>query len=245
MSANQSLILVDAPGLTAVATEAARALIDEALAAGALIGAVRDAEENTAAVEAQTRIKAVIKQIEGAHRAAKDPLVQLGRKLDQIKAGLLEELEREYARIGQCAAEFALAEKRRVDAERRLAQEGLEKLEREKAQALAAAPADLGAQEKIREDFSRRAAMELPLPSAPARAQGQRVREEWEITVVDLIQFARWALYNAPQCADITVRKTAVKEMLNGGMAAIPGLDCKKVPVAGVTLPKAQKAIDV
>src|SRR2546425_11222962 len=101
----QSLILIDNAGLEVSATEAARALIDEAMAAGALIGQVRTAEENAAAVAAQTAIKTVQKQIEVAHRAAKDPLVQLGRKLDRIKTDLLEELEREYARIGQLAAE--------------------------------------------------------------------------------------------------------------------------------------------
>lgn len=240
-----ALILVDAAGMSATTTESCQAIIDEALSAGALIGAVRNAEENQAAVEAQLKIKGVMKEIEGAHRAAKDPLVQLGRKLDQIKTTLLVDLEREYGRIGNCAAEFALAEKRRVDAERRLAQEALEKLEREKAQALAAAPATLEAQEKIREDFSRRQAAELPLPSAPTRAQSQRVREDWDIQVIDLIQFARWALYAAPQCMDIEVRKTAVKEMLNGGMKEIPGLKCEKTSKAGVSLPRAQKAIEV
>src|SRR2546430_1621857 len=101
-----ALILIDHAGLTANATDECQAIIDEALAVGALIGVVRNAEENTAAADAQTRIKVVMREIDSAHRAAKDPIVQLGRKLDALKSGLLAELDREYGRIGQLSAEF-------------------------------------------------------------------------------------------------------------------------------------------
>src|SRR6266705_472611 len=108
---SEALILVRHDALSADATDAARSLIEEALAIGALIGQVRNAEDNEEAAKAQAAIKAVQKAIEDSHHAAKDPLVKLGRKLDQLKAGLLSELEREYARIGQLAGEFALAER--------------------------------------------------------------------------------------------------------------------------------------
>lgn len=242
---SESLIIIDHAGQSASPTAAAQALIDEALAVGALIGAVRTAEENEAAVQAQTALKTVEKQIEGAYRAAKDPLVQLGRKLDQTYRTLVSDIQTEYGRIGNLAAQFALAEQRRLAAERVAQQEALAKLEREKHEALAATP-DPVKQVAIVEEFSRKAAEDLPMPSAPTRARGQKVREEWQIDVLDLIQFARWVLMSGRwDCLTMEVRKTAVKELLEGGMKEIPGLKCEKKPQAGVTLPKAQKAIDV
>jgi hypothetical protein len=244
MSESLALILVDSAGLSVSATDAARALIDDALSTGALIGHVRDATDNEVAVAAQLAIKAVQKQIEAAYRGAKDPLVKLGRQLDQTYKGLVEDLEREYGRIGQLAAGFALAEQRRLAAEAALAREAMAKLEAEKHAAIAAT-SDPVAQSNILESFSRRAAFETPVPSAPTRATGQKVREEWEIKVVDLILFARWALYNAPQCADISVKLTPLKELLNGGLACPPGLECKRVAKSGVTLPREKRPIDV
>jgi len=242
---SEALILVHHDTLSADPTDAARALIDEALATGSLIGRVRNAEENQLAVNAQVAIKSVRKQIEAAYRAAKDPLVQLGKKLDGTFRVLTEELDREEARIGQLAGEFALAERRRLEAERIAQQEALAKLEKEKHEAIAAT-SDPNKQSELLEEFSRRAAVEVPQPSAPTRAKGQKVGEEWVIEVVDLIHFARWAINQGRfECVGLEVKKSAVKELLNGGMASIPGLECKKVPKAGVMLPRAQKAIDV
>ena len=242
---DQSLILISHDAISASPTDAAKALIDEALARGALIGQVRTPEDNAEAVKAQTAIKGVMQQITVAHRAAKDPLVQLGRKLDNLKTELLSELEREYARIGQLAAEFAMAERRRVAAEEILAKEALAKLEAEKMSAIAAT-SDPVQQQQVIQDFAVRAARELPLPSAPERAKGQRVRPEWEIKVVDVVKFAQWAIRSERwDVLDISVRKTAVKELLEGGMTSIPGLDCQKVSKAGVSLPRGQKEIEV
>lgn len=242
---SQSLILVDHAGQSATATAAAQQLIDEALAVGALIGSVRTQEDNEAAVKAQVAMKGVRKQIEAAYRAAKDPIVQIGRRLDVTFKTLVEELDREDGRIGHLAGEFALAERRRVAAEQIAAQQALDKLEREKHEALAKAP-DPVKQAQVLEDFSRRAAVEIPQPAAPIRAEGQRVREEWQIEVVDIIACARWALMTSRWDAlNITIRVSAVKELLEGGMKEIPGLRCSKVPKGSVSLPRSQKAIEV
>lgn len=242
---NQSLILLDHAGQSAAATDAARQLIDEALTVGALIGSVRNADENEAAVRAQTALKTVEKQIEGAYRAAKDPIVRLGRNLDTIYKDLISELAQEYGRIGNLAAQFALAENRRLAAERIAQQEAIDKLEREKHAAIAATP-DPVKQVQVIVDFSRRAETELPLPSAPVRAPGQKVREDWQIEPIDLVQFARWVLMSGRwECLHLEVNKTAVKELLKGGMKEIPGLKCDKKAQAGVTLPREQKTIDV
>lgn len=241
----ESLILVDWSAQTATAADLCRQLIDEALAAGALIGAVRNADENAAAVEAQTKLRTVKKSITDAHAAASRPLIDTKRRLDTLKASLLEEIEQEDGRIGQLAAGFALAERRRVAAEAALAKEAFEKAEAEKLKALAAEP-DPVKQAQILEDHSRKAAMELPLAPTPARAPNQIVREDWDIAVVDLIQFARWALMSGRiDCMDISVRKSAVKELLKGGMTEIPGLKCAPTAKAGVSLGREKKAIEV
>ena len=240
-----SLILVSHDSLSVTATDAARALIEEAMAKGALIGSVRTPEGNTEAAEAQVALKIVRRDIEAAYRAAKDPIVQLGEKLDQTFRGLVEQLDREDWRIGNLAGEFALAERRRVAAAQILEKEALEKLEREKHAALAAT-ADPVQQSKILEDFSLRAARELPLPMAPERADGQCIKIDWEIRLTNVVEFARWALVSGRwECMSVEVKKTAVKEMLRGGMKSIPGLECKEVTSVGVRLPRARKEIDV
>jgi hypothetical protein len=240
-----NLILIDHEAQKVNASAAAAQIIEEALAIGALIGQVRDADENQEAVKAQQALKSVEKQIEEAYRAAKDPIVKLGRRLDETYRALLKDIQPEYGRIGSLAAQYALAEKRRVEAERIAARETLEKLEREKHEALTATNDPLRHSE-ILENFSRRAAQEIQLPSAPNRAGGQKVREEWEIEVLDLIQFARWVFMSGHwECLGLEVKKMAVKEMLEGGMKEIPGLKCLKIAKAGVTLPRSQKPIDV
>jgi len=246
LNMSESLILISHDSGSVAATDAAQQLIEEALSLGALIGSVRTPEENEAANKAQVALKTVRKQIEEAYRAAKDPLVHIGRKLDVTFRMLTDELDKENGRIAHLAGEFGLAENRRLAAERALAQEALAKLEREKAQAMAAAPPTLEAQQLVMDDFSRRQAMETPLPSTPTRAAGQKIREDWEIKIVNVIELARWVLSTGKwDVLNIEVRKGVVKELLEGGMTSIPGLECKKVPKAGVTLPRAQKSIDV
>jgi len=241
---SESLILISHDSNTVSATAAAQQLIEEALSIGALIGSVRTPEENEAANKAQVAIKTVRKQIETAYRAAKDPLFQLGRKLDLKFKELTDELDKENGRIAHLAGEFGLAEKRRLAAEKIAADAAIAKLEAEKHAAIAATP-DPVKQVAVIEDYSRRQAMELPLPSV-ARAKGQKIREEWDIRTINVIELARWVLQTGKWDAiSIEVRKGVVKELLEGGMASIPGLECKKVPKAGVTLPRAQKAIDV
>lgn len=242
---SEALILIDHAGQSAIGTAAARELIQEALASGALIGHVRDEADNAFAVAAQTTIKGTLKQIEEAYRAAKDPLVKLGRQLDSTFRDLTLELKQEYGRIGNIAGQFALAESRRVQAEAIGASQLLEKLEAEKHAAIAATP-DPVKQVQLLEDYSRRAAAETPIPSAPTRAKGQRVREDWEIKVISIIECAKWALLSGKwDVLDITIRVGVVKELLNGGMTSIPGLKCKRVVSGSVTLPKAAKIVDV
>ena len=242
---HSALILIDHAGQSAAATDAAQQLIEEALAVGALIGAVRTPEENEDAAKAQLALKSVRKQIESAYRAAKDPLVKLGRACDQTFQALVNEIDHEDGRIGHLVEEFAMAERRRVAAEQALAKEKMDKLEAEKHAAIAATP-DPVQQSNLLEHFSRRAAMEAPAPAAPSRAPGQKIREDWDIKVQDIIETAKWALMTSRwDVIKIEVRLSVVKELLNGGMRKIPGLDCKLVPKAGVVLPAAQKAIDV
>jgi hypothetical protein len=245
MNASESLILIDHAGQVVNPTDKARALIDEAMSVGALIGSVRNGHENERAANAQLEIKAVQKQIQDAYRAAKDPIVELGRKLDQTFRSLTSELDAEYARIGGLAGQFALAERRRIAAEQVLAKQALDKLEAEKHAAIAAT-SDPVKHIAVLEEFSRKAAAQLPLPSAPVRAKQQRVREDWNITVLDLIATAKWALVSGRwDVLDISIRVGVVKELLKGGMTEIPGLKCEKTIEGQVTLPRAQKAIDV
>lgn len=240
-----ALILISHDSASVTPTDEAQALIEDALSRGALIGQVRDADENKQASEAQAAIKAVRKQIEAAYRAAKDPIVDLGRKLDATFRKLVEELDREDGRIGQLAGEFLLAERRRAAAAEAAAKAELEKLEREKMQALAAT-SDPVKQTELLQEFSHKQAQQAPAPVVPAAAKGQKLAEDWDISLTNVVEFVRWVFSTGRwECMDVTVRKTAVKEILKGGVSQISGLECKKVAKATTQLPRPQKAIDV
>lgn len=284
---SDALVVRDDARLSFSYTEAANAMKESALAVGALVGRVSNAEENQIAVNAQGEISRMIAVAEKARVAAKEPILNFGRLIDAQAKQFVEDLKAELLRIAQLTADFQqleqarvraaeqarLAEQRKLEDERRMAEQAAlreaaiakQKLDDEaKAVALAASKAKTEEAKKAAEaqrlEVERQQALavaksheeldrinhrhaeqvaELPVAQVQ-RAVGQRVREDWEITVTDI-----WLLAKAhPTCVDIKERLSEIKTLLNAGVK-VAGVLAKRSIKAGVTTARERPAIEV
>lgn len=235
----QALIRRDDANLRIDFTEAALALKANALEAAALIGKVDSPETQIPAVAAQTQLWTFIGLCEKARRAAKEAPLEFGRRIDQTHKEFVQEVKDEYLRLSEAITSFQQLEAARVRAEQQAANDRLLEIERERARELQQAKSH-EQMEAIQEKFAKRAEAEAPAaPITPARAPGQRVTEDWEITVVDI-----WLLAKAhPGCVKIEARLSEIKSLLDAGVK-VAGVLAKRAIKAGVA-PKTPKAIDV
>jgi len=198
-----------------------------ALSQAALVGAVRNAAENDVAVEAQKALKAQLNLLEKQRKVFKEPLLVAGRVLDNLVQREVAELEEEYARIGELVAGFQIDEQRRIQEEQRLQAERLAELERQKNAAVAAAKTPEEA-EAITQQYSSQAYAESrPVPTT--RGKGQRLTEDWEVTITNLHELARVF----PHCVTITPKMGEIKALLDQGVQVV-GVKAEKKLVAGV-----------
>lgn len=119
---------------------------DEALALSALIGRVSTAEEQVAAVEAQKALRGVLKSIEEARKACKEPILDFGRQIDAIAAAFRKSVEDEEIRVASLVGNFQQAQ-----IAKRLAAEAAARLEQQKIEAARKAELDRIAREEAAE----------------------------------------------------------------------------------------------
>lgn len=206
---NGALILRDDSQLRVAGfAEMAVEIKEQALQKAALIGVIGNVQQQKSAVEAQGALKDVINAIEKARKTVKQPVLDYGRAIDDAAKKFIQELEVEHGRISHLIAERELAERRRVAAEQEAQRKELARLEREKLEALSKEK-DLQKQTEIMEDFSRREALESQ-PIAVERMQGQVVKDDWEIEVVNPYELAKFH----PQCVTITAKLGEIKALL-------------------------------
>lgn len=104
----------------------------KALENAALIGRVKDLDSKTLAVRAQGELKRIILLIEKTRTELKQPILEAGRKLDNLCAAETLALDKEFGRVSYLVKEFDDTERRRVLEEERLQREELARIEREK-----------------------------------------------------------------------------------------------------------------
>jgi hypothetical protein len=236
----QALIRRDDAALKADFTETAVALKSTALEAAALIGKVNSAETQEAAVNAQRQIAELLGLAEKAREACKHPVLLFGRRIDETARAFCKELKEEQIRIAILVGNFQALEQARVRAAQQAENDRLLALEREKAKELQKAETHEQF-DAIAEKFNNRAAAEAPAePIAPVRATGQRVREEWNVTVTDI-----WLLARAhPTCVKIEPMIGEIKTLLNAGIK-VSGVKAEKEIRAGVVAGRRMSAIEV
>lgn len=100
-----------------------------ALEKSALIAKVNNRDSKIIAVRAQQELKGLINNIEKARKELKEPILEAGRKLDNLCAVETLELDKEFGRVSNAVKEFDDAERRRVLEEERLQREELAKIQ--------------------------------------------------------------------------------------------------------------------
>lgn len=233
---DQSLILAGEQAIS-FTTEAEVARVSALAAAGA-IGKVSNAEDNDRAVKAQTELTELVRLVERARKNAKEPIIEAGRKLDAAVKNWLYEVESELRRVSELVSEFAEHELRRQQAEERAKQAELNRIERERAEALAQTK-NLEALDAVNETFDRKAA-ELSVPVETSRAPRQVIKEDWEIEVTNIYELARYH----PYCVKMTPLLSEIKQMLDNGMT-VHGVKAEKKVKAGIRAGKQPGAITI
>jgi len=238
MNETVALILRDDHNRAVAFTPQAFTLKREALEGGALVGRVSNADEQAAAVAAQTALDFLIKQVEKARKAAKEPVIEFGRKIDDHAKQFTAEISAECFRIARLVGDFQALEQARVRAEQQAQNERLLAIERERA-AEAAKVTSHDQLEKVQEKFDDQIRAQARTIE-PVRVEGQQVRTDWEITVTNEIELAKFH----PNCVKITPRLTEIKELLDAGFQ-VRGVKAEKITVAGIRHAPAKKAIEV
>lgn len=217
-------------------TATAVALKSGALEQAALVGKVSNASEQETAVIAQKELARVLKLAEEARVAAKNPVLDFGRKIDSAAKEFVAEIQEEKHRIDSLVADFQYVEMQRVRAAEVLRLAELDKLEIERQKKLAEAKSH-DEIDAIQDEHCRTVAS-LPV-AIPAREKGQNVREDWEIEITNEWELAR----NHPTCVKLTPLLSEIRQLLNSG-ASVKGVRAKKVVKASVST-REQKPIEV
>lgn len=236
---SEALISLNNTTLTAEFTPQASRLKEEALTVSAAIGKVTDQAENANAVEAQKALAEVIKLVEQARKAAKDPVLAFGKKIDEQAKGFVEELAAEQWRVSRLVGDFQQLEAKKAQAARQAEQDRLTALEKERLAAIQQAKTH-DELDKIEEVHNN--AVQQYAPQAafiPAHAQGQRVVEEIKFEVFDIN-----ALYaSKPGCVKMEPKILEIRALLKAGLA-LPGVRHWTETKASVSL-RGQKTIEV
>lgn len=183
-----------------------------ALEASALVCRVNDAESQQKAVEAQAALLKVIRAVEQSREVAKKPVLELGRQIDQAARDFIAELDAEGNRVAALVNEFQETERIKLQAESRLQDSALSRLERERDEKLACAET-MEEQDAIREEYSQKIHLTTtPLKATPI-AKGQLAKPDFEITVTDI-----HALYHSnPNCVDMKPKLSVIKSLVASG----------------------------
>lgn len=226
----KSKALVPASGKSLVAASRAKltvfrftpeavALRDTALeAAKSIVQVTTDAEQEIA-VEAQMKIAEIKTMAEVAWEAAKRPLIDYRKKMDDCAKQFISGLETEGVRLSRAVGDFHSLALARQRAAEQAENERLSQLERERAAELAAATS-IEEVENVQEQYNERARLEAlhaasqVQPMGPAKVEGQQIREDWVFEVSDI-----WLLARAhPGCVRIEPRASEIKNLLNNGV---------------------------
>lgn len=213
MEDEAQLVVTDVADQTVLIPTEAHTLKAAALESSALIFKVDSKETHDAAVDAQKKLLGLKRRLEKAREAAKRPLLDIGKKIDQAVREFTADIDEEGNRVAGLVNEYIEAQRIREAAEKRLQDAELSRLQQERNEKLALA-ATVEQQDAINEEYSRKEQMAQMSTVEPTRAHGQVVRTDWEVIVSDV-----HALYRShPNCVDLKPRLSEIKALLNAGV---------------------------
>lgn len=232
---SDALIIRDDARLSVAIADSAEHAKAAALEGAALIGRVTNATEQDGAVEAQKSLARLLKLVEDARKAVKDPVLAFGRKIDDTARQFVLEIKEEELRIAKLVGDFQQLQIAKARAAEALRLKELQEIERRKQEELAKA----NSHEELDAIHARANEEAAAVPVQQfAKSAGQVVKEDWEFTVHDV-----WALARVhPHCVTIEPRRSEIKQLLNAGVMPA-GVAAKKVVVSNVRLSREREAI--
>ncbi len=160
----------------------------ELLGCSSAITAVRSFEDQESATQALNSISKLLKDVEAARKAVKSPVLELGKKIDELAKNFTGELESEKNRISRLIGNFvAEQERKRFEEERRLREEA-ERKRKEEEESLSKAQKEVKA--KGEEPPSSPQSQTVSVPVTPVfqrrKVAGQRIIKVRRFVITDV-----------------------------------------------------------
>lgn len=199
---------------------------DAVIVAARAITNVSDPFEAEAAADALRAVSDLAKQAEANRKIVKEPVLELGRKIDGIAKGYANDLDVEKARLSRLLGEFQAVERTKAEAAQRAAAAEARRMAEEAERASAEVELTTNADEAERAKQAAAAAEAAAVTArvavaaaAPVKPCGVAVREVWKFEVTDLA-----ALYKArPDLCVIEPNGPLIRETVKVNQS-IPGL---------------------
>jgi hypothetical protein len=234
-----ALIVCPKNTLTPVVTAEAEVLISMALEGTEEIQSVTTAQENALANAKVSEVSALKKQINTAHKEAKEPFLRACQALDAAKKKLLDRLDPEELRVNTLCGNYV---QEQLEVQREAERARLREVARiEAATAEAQQQANSEAERQTIAELAEQEKAALPEVAPIERTAGQVVKPKWVFQVVDI-----WKLVKARHdLVRVEANTSAINEELAAGVREIPGLLIKEEVKAYVKLPATRKVIEV
>ena len=240
---NPKTALITLTGLAdAIACEPTQTAIearDGILAASRTVVTIADADQLQVAGDVLREVDAFINRVEAGRKTVKEPVITVGRLIDDTAKTLTLELGDEKKRLRDIIGKFQAEQERlRLKAEK-LAREEEEKIRRQAEADLAAAQAKA----KTEKAFDKKAAVieqnaieDIVNVRAAAAAvsvpklAGFQTREEIDVKIIDLTEL--WM--HSPECVELSPRLAIIKAKAKAGIE-LAGVEItrRKVAVIG------------
>jgi hypothetical protein len=218
------------------ATDSAQIKRDRLVAHSAKVTAVSDRIDFDDASETLRALKSFSKEIVAAHQEAKAPVLDVGRKIDQLKKDLVAAVDSEADRISKILGAYEAEERRKAEDERRKADAEIARIAHEaqqKADAarmgnpdpLAAVRASDAVVEKAQSEIVQ--IRQQQANAVAPKAAGSTLREEIVFEVTDIV-----ALYaDSPALVKLEPNNAAIKAIISANPNIIlAGITHKRVP---------------
>lgn len=234
-----TLMIIDRIGTQVSISPDAYSARDLALSKSALIGKVANAADQKVAVEAQADIYKIVCEVEKARKSVKQPVLDLGRRIDEVARDFRQDCDEELGRLARLLGDFQQLEAARVRAAAQAKNDRLSHIEKDRAAELSQATSHEQVDEINARYNDKAALLESQTADGAARAQGQVVKPDWEVTVTDV-----WLLAKShPGCVKIEPRISEIKSLLNNGVK-VAGVNAVRIQKSGVRL-KAVKTVEI
>lgn len=129
---DQALVIRNDAERTIAFLPQATKMKEEALGMAALVGKVENAAENEKAFAAQSALAELRRQVEKARVAAKEPVLDFGRKIDAAAKAFVSDIGNEEMRIATLIGDFQQLEQAKARAAEKARQLEAERVERER-----------------------------------------------------------------------------------------------------------------